>query len=146
MKMMKKVLALVMAMAMVLGMAVTTFAATTPTENDKKTATVSNVESGATVTAYQIVKANYDTNGFTGYAAAEGVTLADVTKPTSDEVTAIAKNIKDGTLTLTSVPMTQGAADSGYASYTAELNAGYWLVLVEGSDLVEVYNLSLIHI
>lgn len=144
MKMMKKVLALVMAMAMVLGMAVTTFAATTPTADDKETATVNNVESDATVTAYQIVKANYDTNGFTGYSAVEGVTIADATKPTSSEVTAIATEIMNKTLSLKSVIMDEGTETNGYASYTADLNAGYWIVLVKGTDLVEVYNPMLI--
>ena len=145
MKKMKKIFAALLTLAMVLGMSMTTFAAgTTPTGDDKTTATVNNVEDGATVTAYQIVEANYNDNGFIGYAAADGVILADATKPTSDEVTAIAKDIKGGTLTLESKQMTQGTAADGYASYTAELNAGYWLVLVEGSNLVEVYNPMLV--
>lgn len=140
----KKLIAILMAVVMTIGMTVTAFAATAPTATDKKTATVNNVESGATVTAYQIVKANYDTQGFTGYSAVDGVTIADPKAPTSAEVTKIATDIKNRTVTLTSVTMTEGRAVSGYASYTADLNAGYWVVLVEGSNIVEVYNPMLI--
>ena len=137
----KKLLAIVLSLAMIMGMSLTTFAATAPTENDKKIATVNNVEAGATVTAYQIVKAKYDTNGFTGYTAVDGVTLKDPTAPTSDEVATIAANIQDKSVSLNSVVMTQGtASEEGFASYTADLNAGYWIVLVTGTDIVEVYN------
>ena len=145
MKKMKKIFAALLTLAMVLGMSMTTFAAGTPTANDKKTATVNNVEAGATVTAYQIVKANYDdTNGFTGYEAVDGVTIADSKAPTSDEVTAIATDIQNGDVTLTSVTMTEGTAVDGLAPYTADLNAGYWVVLVTGTDIVEVYNPMLV--
>ena len=140
----KKLLAIVLSLAMIMGMSLTTFAATAPTENDKTTATVNNVEAGATVTAYQIVKAKYDTNGlngFTGYTAVDGVTLEDPTAPTSDEVATIVANIQDKSVSLNSVVMTQGtASEEGFARYTAELNAGYWIVLVTGTDIVEVYN------
>ena len=137
----KKLLAIVLSLAMIMGMSLTTFAATAPTENDKKTATVNNVEAGATVTAYQIVKAKYDTNGFTGYTAVDGVTLKDPTAPTSNEVATIAANIQDKSVSLNSVVMTQGtASEEGFASYTADLKAGYWIVLVTGTDIVEVYN------
>lgn len=74
MKNLKKLFAVILSLAMVLGMSITTFAAgTTPNEDDKATATVENVEAGATVTAYQITKAKYG-NGFTGYEAVTGVT------------------------------------------------------------------------
>ncbi|MDD2978640.1 MAG: SpaA isopeptide-forming pilin-related protein [Hespellia sp.] len=133
----KKILALVLSMAMVLGMSMTTFAATgvKPTENDVKEATVNNVEATATVTAYQVVKANYNDAGFTGYTTVDGVTIADPLAPTSDEITAIAKGNKDG---LKTVSMTTTATE-GLASFTANLNPGYWMVLVNGT-VNEVYN------
>ena len=145
MKKMKKIFAALLTLAMVLGMSMTTFAAgTTPTADDQKTATVNNVEEGATVTAYQIVKANYDTNGFTGYTAVDGVTIADPKAPTSDEVTTIATAIQNSTVQLKSVTMRPGTASNGLAPYTADLNAGYWVVLVTGTDIVEVYNPMLV--
>ena len=77
MKKMKKFLAMLLAMVMVMGMSLTVFAepddATTknmPTSDDKLPASVTNIkQEGVTVTAYKIVKANYDAErGFTGYS------------------------------------------------------------------------------
>ncbi len=85
MKKMKKILAMVLAMAMVLGMSVTAFAElaenqheATGTSSDTGTITVEGIdpeipeggaEPGITVTAYQIIKAKYGNNGtsFIGY-------------------------------------------------------------------------------
>lgn len=137
----KKISALVLAAIMVLSMCTAVFATgTTPTSDDKVTATVNNVEATATVNAYQITKAKYK-NGFTGYEAVKGVTLANVLAPTSDEVTAIAKN---ATLleALPSKTMTT-TATTGLASFTADLNPGYWVVIVSGT-VEEVYNPMLI--
>ena len=83
---MKKIMALFLAMAMVLGMSVTTFAAqpsdpqqpknTTQgagKKEDKGTITVKGIatDTGVSVKAYQIIKANYDLEGgyFSGYSA-----------------------------------------------------------------------------
>lgn len=138
MKKLKKLFAVMLSLIMVLAMGITSFAATTPTAADTATATVQNVEKTATVTAYKITKANYD-GGFTGYSAVQGVTLADVLAPTADEVTAIAK---DTALLakLEKETMTVGTVDTnGLASFTANLTAGYWVVIVNG-DVKEVYN------
>lgn len=141
MKKLKKLFAVMLSLVMVLAMGITSFAATgvTPTEDDKATATAQNIESTATVYAYKITKANYD-GGFTGYSAVEGVTLKDVLAPTPDEVTAIAK---DATLlgSLEKVQMTAGTANvtNGLADFTAQLTAGYWIVVVSG-NVKEVYN------
>lgn len=152
MKKMKKVLAILLAMAMVLGMSMTTLAANDPTgsarkpaDSDKAIATVSNVEAGATVTAYRIVEPTYNNKGFTGYKLAAGVTLADMLVPTSDEITGIAANktLLD-TLTKETLNASQGA--TGLTTYTAELGAGYWVVIVEGSEIQEVYNPMLVGI
>lgn len=142
MKKLKKLFAVMLSLIMVLAMGITSFAdtttPTTPTAADTATATVQNVEKTATVTAYKITEANYD-GGFTGYSAVQGVTLTDVLAPTPNEVTTIAKN---NTLlaTLDSVTMTAGTADAnGLASFTANLTAGYWVVIVNG-NVKEVYN------
>lgn len=144
----KRILAVMMAMVMVLAMSIPTFAATTPTTptaNDTAKGTVQNVEKAATVTAYQITKAQYD-GGFTGYVKTDNkLAIADVLAPTSDEVTAIAKQIASGAVTLTSKTMTGAAVadDVKYTDFTADLNAGYWLVIVSGT-VDEVYNPMLV--
>ena len=74
MKKFKKLFAVMLSLAMVLGMSLTAFATETsaptgtkPVSADKATATVENVEAGATVTAYRIVEPTYNDKGFTGY-------------------------------------------------------------------------------
>lgn len=141
----KRILAVMMAMVMVLAMSIPTFAATAPTANDTTKGTVEHVEKTAVVTAYQITKAQYD-GGFIGYVKANNnLAIADVLAPTSDEVTAIAKQIANGEVTLTSKTMTgaQVAEDEKYTDFTADLNAGYWLVIVSGT-VDEVYNPMLV--
>ena len=71
MKRMKKILAMLLALTMVLGMGLTAMAANEDgiigTSDDRGTITVSGIEAQAddslTVTAYQIVKAKYENNG-----------------------------------------------------------------------------------
>ena len=96
MKKMKKIFAKLLAFTMVLGMTMTASAAK-PVSTNTAEAVVTKVEPGATVTAYQIIKGAYGTNGFLGYEEAEGVNLfttdyledaADL--PTSTEITEIA--------------------------------------------------------
>ena len=113
-----------------------------PSANDKALGTVNNVEEGSTVTAYQIVKGNYNKDGFTGYTVVnDQVKINDPTKPTSEEIINISKNA-DVLNSLTKVNMN----DNG-TTYTADLSAGYWLVLVtpkEGNQTV--YNPMLLGI
>lgn len=149
MKKMKKIFAMLLAFTMVLGMTMTASAAKPENTNTAK-AIVTNVEKGATVTAYQIIKGAYGTNGFLGYEEVDDVELfideyladsADL--PTSEEITDIATRINAGTLKLTSVQMTQTSETvTGNATYQADLTAGYWVVLVRGT--VNVYNPMLI--
>ena len=89
MKKLKKLFAVMLSLIMVLAMGITSFAATgvTPTEDDAKEVTISNVEAGATITAYQIIDAQYNTNGFVGYVWATGMTNAGQT--VSDPATAV---------------------------------------------------------
>lgn len=140
MKKIKRILAMIMAAAMIMGLGMTAFAAA-PTADDTTEASVTNVEEGAEVWAYQIVKANYSGGGFTGYSKVDGVTIDNATAPTSDEVIDIAKQINNGSLsTLKKVEMTPGAVTT---TYTAQLNAGYWIAIVKG-NVDEVYNPILI--
>ncbi|EHK2337601.1 isopeptide-forming domain-containing fimbrial protein [Clostridium perfringens] len=113
-----------------------------PSANDKALGTVNNVEEGSTVTAYQIVKGNYNKEGFTGYTVVnDQVKINDPTKPTSEEIINISKNA-DVLNSLTKVNM-----NGNGTTYTADLSAGYWLVLVtpkEGNQTV--YNPMLLGI
>ena len=69
-KYLKKISALLIAIAMVVAMCIPASAANTkPVETDTATATVSGINvSGVKVTAYKIIDANYNTEGFTGYS------------------------------------------------------------------------------
>lgn len=142
----KKVLAVLMASAMIFGSAVTTFAST-PVRTDSATVYVENIEQGATVKAYQIVKANYNTNGFIGYSPVEisNLTVEDAEKPTSAEVGAIAAYINSDDYiagSLTEAPLTDEDLDG---VYSGNLNPGYWVVLVRDLEgAVKVYNPMLV--
>ena len=151
MKKVKKLLAMIMAMTMVLGMAMTVSAAPvmgTPSETDKADIIVKNVETGATVKAYQIVEATYDENGivgFSGYAPVElttsegvDISVAETTKlqPTADEVSRIANAIASGKLSHNFVDVTE---DESTGFYKASVGAGYWLVIVENTNST-IYN------
>lgn len=142
----KKVLAVLMASAMIMGMSVTTFAADkTPNEDDKTTVAVSNVDVGSTVTAYQIVEADYNQYGFIGYKSVETGAdrlplVLDAEKPTSFEVGQIASKIDSGEITgLAQVSLSD---EDGDGTYTGQLNPGYWVVLVRPGNAngVKVYN------
>ncbi len=113
-----------------------------PSDNDTALGTVHNVAEGSTVTAYQIVKGNYNKDGFTGYTVVnDQVKINYPTKPTSEEIINISKNA-DVLNSLTKVNM-----NGNGTTYTADLSAGYWLVLVtpkEGNQTV--YNPMLLGI
>ncbi|ELC8453395.1 isopeptide-forming domain-containing fimbrial protein [Clostridium perfringens] len=113
-----------------------------PTNTDTAVGTVENVEEGSTVIAYQIVKGNYNKDGFTGYTVFnDQVKINDPTKPTSEEIINISKNAAVLN-SLTKVNM-----HGNGTTYTADLSAGYWLVLVtpkEGNQTV--YNPMLLGI
>lgn len=113
-----------------------------PSANDKATGTVENVEAGSVVTAYQIVKGNYDNSGFTGYTVANNqVQINDPTKPTSAEIIAISKD-SELLNKLEKVQMNEAGG-----KYTANLSAGYWLVLVTPKNGAEtLYNPMLLGI
>lgn len=147
MKRMKKLFAILMTMAMVMGLSITGFAVSitgTPSANDEATITVQNVETNATVYAYQIVDAAYDDNGFTGYvpvqlittdAAHTDLTVDDELAPSAEEVTAIANAIATGKLSITGEQLRIN--DDG--NYTADVGAGYWLIIVNNTATT-IYN------
>ena len=121
----KKLGALLVAAVMVLSLCTAAFAdGQEPTDADRATITVKNVEAGLTVTAYQITKAKYlEGKGFQGYEKADAsYAIADILKPTPDEIAALAKIVpNDGA----GVQLTGNGT-----TYTASVAPGYWIVLV----------------
>lgn len=130
----KKTAIWIMAIAVVLAMGLSTMAfadTAAPSAGDTGTITAKDVEEGATVTAYKIVKADYNSSGFTGYSAVDGVTIANVTKPTAAEITKIAGGDLSG---LAKVGMTGSGT-----TYTATVNPGTYLIVVSGTGS-KIYN------
>lgn len=133
---MKRVLAFLLASIMVMASCMTVLAAESetpkpaPATGDQTTITVKNVPDGAVVTAYKIVKANYDASGFTGYSLADGVTaddIKDISRPTAAEIRAIADKISAGTLTLNTTVLSK-SAEGVYSSNEAA--AGKYVTIV----------------
>lgn len=149
MKKMKKLIAMLLAMVMVLGMAVTASAnagddGKIGTRDDKGTITVSGivVEDNLTVTAYQIVKATYDTNNnFSGYEAVYP-NVEPAIDVTPDSNGKIQINLEH----LNAIIAEEKVADtiynmkrSGNGDYTAEVPVGSYLVVVSGAE-AKVYS------
>ena len=154
MKKFKKVLAAVLAMTMVLGMSVTSMAA--PDEkignsDDTGTITVNGINSDEAtpeVTAYQIIKANYDANGaFIGYVpvypdvtpsinlagtATDSNAIGSVVTISEEELSALANHIaKEGPADKTTHEMT---VEKSTGKATATVGIGSYLVMIKGSD------------
>lgn len=145
MKKIKKIMAMLLAMVMVLGMTVTAMAAgTKPTANDKKEVTVSGLEEGAEVKAYQIIEGKYNDNGFVGYkwvgAVKEGADVefenSVVKGLTSDLITDLAG--KTNTL---ATPV-EGIVAENQKTVNLNLNAGTWMIIVTPptEDADKIYN------
>ena len=152
MKKMKKILAFVMAMAMVLGMSVTALADPAPTQMPSATVTVKNVainlvpkvggqegetEDTVKVTAYQVIK--YDLKG--EYIRLKDGNPSNMEAPTAEEMWALAKEIasdqakEENQRTYKEVSLTKSDAAEGATTtnYTATLDAGMWLILIKGA-------------
>ena len=132
---MKKFLASILALAMVMGMTMTTFASENKYDDAIRVYGVEE-EDGVTVTAYQIIKYNE-----AGYyeEVLEGTIdkLGENLTPTADNVAALALETSELTnfVTLTK--------SSNY--YTGELTAGTWMVIVNGSASY-LYNPAIISV
>ena len=141
MKKIKKLLAMIMAMTMVLGMAMTVSAADVPKDTDclDVTGDIEGVEAGATITAYQIIDAVYNEYGFVKYRwvagnkAGEDVKFdsnGDVIGLTDTYITGLASNKEDLTST----------------TNLKQLPVGTWMLIVTGSNLNKVYNPMIISV
>ena len=112
-----------------------------------RTITVKNVEAkdGLEVTAYQLAKGQYNESRgiITGYQYCGGLSTSDISdleNPTSDEITAIANQINDRTLSLNSQELKRDGKD-----YKLNAEAGEYLILVTGSNDV-IYNPAVVSV
>ncbi len=132
MKKFKKVFAVLLTLAMVMGLCMTTAAADpVGTAADTGTLTVKGIESDkATVTAYPIAMAEYNNNGsFSGYS--NPFQIKDILAPTKEELDGI--DISG----LTGVSLTVGADGT---TYTAEdQKVGMYLIVVTPFDGATTY-------
>lgn len=151
MKKIKKIMAMLLAMVMVLGMTVTASAAVTSdgivgTSDDKGTITVYGIDAEEgnklTVTAYQIVKAKYDANNyFSGYETVYP-DVAPVISLTPNEKGEISIGLNE----LNAIIAAQKVENTSYSmtasqdgSYTATVPVGSYLVVVSGAE-AKVYS------
>lgn len=146
MKKMKKFLAVILSLAMVLGMSMTAFAANSGTDkifgtaDDRATITVNGIENetGIQVNAYKVVEAKYDGAGntFSGYNSLyptvikQDMVKADLTTLSADELTALA-NAVAADANKTAIPLTN---TTDTTTWTATVAAGTYLVLVSNTE------------
>lgn len=151
MKKIKKLLALVMAMTMVLGMSVTVSAADTIVGNNDDTGVITikglTPEDGITVKAYKIIEAKYDLGygNFTGYDFLyEDVveeTITDYEKDIDQDVLneILADIHAENPLVTPQVYSMDKPVDGDGSVYQATVPVGSYLVVVEGAE-AKVYN------
>lgn len=144
MKKFKKIFAVMLSLAMVLGMSLTTFAAgTKPTDKDSEKVTIENVEAGSILTAYQIIDAKYNDTGFVRYEWVGGASQtgevtftgtgdnAVVNGLTSDMITNLAKDPS----------VLKGTKYDNFNPETQKLEVGTWMILVTPKDNAsKIYN------
>ncbi len=156
MKKIKRLFAVLLTLAMVMGMSLTAFATTTPgddgtygTEDDRGTISISGVtpEDGIKVMAYQIVKANYAGGSFSGYKQLYGnmtattdpskITVTDeqlteilsIINPTMDQATGTVTESAGG---VKGVKEEMTSTDG--TTYTANVPVGSYLVVILGAE------------
>ena len=164
MKKLKKILSVVLTLAMVLGMSVTTWAAEgvnkkVGTSDDTGKIVIENVEPNVTVELYKIIEATYDANkNFSGYAVTNGA-YETILKGTEDKVDFAtlanidaakinslgAAKVDDTKVTATFDYTTQNASEvepvqKELGRYTCDsLGVGMYLVVLSGAEST-IYN------
>lgn len=145
MKKMKRLFAVLLAMAMVLGMSVVSFAANgTPEKDDTVSVKITGLGEGATVSLYQIAEGKYGNKGESGLveyvwatdAEDQTVKFANVNAPTANELNAIAVKIKAGELKDSNgkvlAPITDGTVSG--TEYTYQAHAGAYVAIITGGE------------
>ena len=149
MKKMKKILAMLLALTMVLGMGLTSMAATKGsdgvfgTRDDRGTIKVYGIEEAnlEDVMAYPIVVADYDesTNVFLGYKMfSDEYSIEDIENPTKDELDAIKEIATEGVAT-EGVAMQYNSSDNFY--YLDNLSVGMYLIVIPPTETT-TYNVA----
>lgn len=130
----KKVLAMLLALAMVLGMSVTAFAdgGTMPSDKDHGKITVKNVETGADVKAYKIVKADYNSSGLIGYSKVDENDMFDIYAPSSDDIVELAVKYR-------ALGNGKVMTEQSNGEYTLDTEAGMYLIIVTSTGS-KIYN------
>lgn len=141
-KLFRQLASIMLAVMMVLAFCVPTFAGmkgTTPEAGDTGTVTINGLTAGDSVTFYQIVKANYDATGFTGFEAVTDKTIELFDKdgnaiyPSAVQIADLAKDT--GKLTKVGPVVATGT------TITQDLAAGEWMALVTPADGTKtIYN------
>lgn len=142
----KKVLAMLMASAMIMGTSVTAFAAI-PSSDDKTNVMtyIENLNEDVAITAYRIIEPKYTDDGFVGYKWADSLNSGDDVAFDKDE----------NVVGLDETFITELAADSEKLksltkevkqsdAKTFDLEVGTWLLLVNGT--ADVYNPMIISV
>ena len=153
MKKFKKILALALSLAMMLGMSVTTFAENGKREpDDKAEVKITGIESFTnaegntvypTVTLYRIAKGDYDANDFKGFIWATGVNPKVNEGTTVIDIADVAKKLVANPAGITpftgaeSGIVTAGAVVNG--TFTATVNAGAYIAVITGGGEA-IYN------
>ena len=139
MKRMKKLFAVILSLAMVMGMSLTALAAD-PAETAPKTGdvTIQGVVEGATLNAYQVI--SYDESGKyvvkeveKTQGAEKTPIIADMKAPTVAEIQAMPSYVSQ---LGTPVTFNSNNYNAESKEYTGRLAAGMWLILVSGSNEV----------
>lgn len=160
---MKKVLAMLIAMVMVLGMSVTTFATTSstptspltpatmkpsttaisgnPTSADKVDVKIGGITGAPTITLYQIASAEYGNDGRNGFIQYKWVEANEIDweEATSGQITEIANAIVNGKLRVNGNSKA-GTLDEATGIYTANVAAGAYIAILTGANDGSVYN------
>lgn len=167
MKKMKKIFAVLVALAMILGMSVTAFGANgKPQASDTAKVTINGITGNPRIILYQIAEANYGPGGIelVDYTWAEGIKVDEekseeqhsisTTKPTADQINDIAKGLTADKETESGDPnpyyiepletITRGVLSKpdiqGKSTYTATVHAGVYIAILTGASDDSVYN------
>lgn len=144
----KKAFAILLSMAMILGMSLTVFA---NDDTSKTEASVKGLESDRlTVTAYQII--SYDEAGYYEPVLPDSITTDgktednqhDILTPTADDVQKLAARTDELTTTVTEWSKTE-KQDETYTYSSNALTAGTWMIIVSGSEKY-LYNPAIISV